>query len=227
LLLLLLLLLLLQLLLLLLLLLLHGQTYLLGYSNGGMMAQSLLCWSALFRQQLTAVALVSTAVQQEYVPANCPYGQFVQVPALNSSSSSSNGAQQPLESSTTSVFQSDRQLPVIFIQGMQDSLFPFAQPAVTAGSYMSSVCEWPYCCTAVLMYCCTAVLMYCCTAVLMYYWVPEQVAAMQCKLDGCSMLLSQGTCSVRTRASAASCGLLTLWLQNMMTWWHVMVPSWP
>jgi poly(3-hydroxybutyrate) depolymerase len=91
------------------------QVYALGFSNGGMILQTLLCKSPYLRNTLGGAALVNTVLRKAYLDEAC---NDVLPPATTNSSSSSQ--------------QQQRKVPLVFIHGMQDTLFPFFEGSSSA-----------------------------------------------------------------------------------------------
>jgi poly(3-hydroxybutyrate) depolymerase len=90
---------------------LYAQVYALGFSNGGMILQTVLCRSRHLRATLTGVALVNTVLRKAYLEEEC-----ADAPANGSSSQQ----------------QQQRKVPLVFIHGMQDTLFPFFEGSSSA-----------------------------------------------------------------------------------------------
>jgi poly(3-hydroxybutyrate) depolymerase len=105
------------------------QVYALGFSNGGMILQTLLCKSPYLRSTLGGVALVNTVLRKAYLEEEC--ADAPPPAAANSSSSSSSSSQ-----------QQQRKVPLVFIHGMQDTLFPFFEGSTSAtGDVLLSTCK--------------------------------------------------------------------------------------
>lgn len=93
------------------------QFYAMGFSNGGMILQRMLCKSPYLQATLTGVALINTVLRKAYLETEC-----VAAPAATANGSSNSHPQQ----------QQQRKVPVVFIHGMQDSLFPFFEASSSA-----------------------------------------------------------------------------------------------
>ncbi|WIA33956.1 hypothetical protein OEZ86_007051 [Tetradesmus obliquus] len=103
-----------------------NDVYALGFSNGGMILQTLLCKSPYLRSTLAGAALVNTVLREAYLDEEC-----VDVPPPATANSSSSSSQ-----------QQQRKVPLVFIHGMQDSLFPFFEGSSSAtGDVLLSTLE--------------------------------------------------------------------------------------
>lgn len=90
--------------------------YALGFSNGGMILTTMLCKSEFFRSTLSAAALVSTVLKKDYLQTECSQ-QSLERSVKHKHASEYDSASDHQEQ--------QRRVPLLFIQGLEDSLSPF------------------------------------------------------------------------------------------------------